>query len=567
MGVLWRGSVAQRLRLVTGLILFTFAAAHFLNHALGLVSLSAVETFDGWRIAITRSLPGTVILAAALLTHASLALYKLAGRRTLRLQRWEWLQIGLGLAIPVLLLPHIINTRVANLAFGIQTTYPYELVRIWADLMVDQTLLLLIVWTHGCIGLHYWLRLSPHYRIIAPALLALAVLLPAAAWMGVVVQGRALTAEMTDPARFAALKAATNWPNAATAGQLYWLRFGARLVVCLIAAGVLLFMALRILARQRALRIPVQYAAGPLVKATTGPTVLEVSRMYGIPHASVCGGRARCSTCRILVLSGESGLAPPNAAELATLRAIGAADNIRLACQARLTSAVTVLPIVRLQQASEAALLGGVGVDVAGVERDLAVLFVDIRGFTALTERKLAYDVVFILNQFFEATGKAIYGSGGWISNRAGDGVLALFAHPDGMADACRLALLAASEIDRAIIALNVRIADELTEPLRIAMGLHCGPHVLGRMGFQESMSISVVGPAVNVASRLEAVAKAADVQMAMSAAVARHALLDVEGLTAQTIPIRGSADLDVLYVTAARELGPRLARAPLLVR
>ena len=174
MGVLWRGSVAQRLRLVTGLILFTFAAMHFLNHALGLVSLEAMESFDAWRTAVTRSLAGTVILAAALLTHATLALVKLAGRRTLRLHRWEWAQIALGLTIPILLLPHIVNTRVANLAFGIQTTYPYELVRIWADLMVDQTLLLLVVWTHGCIGLNYWLRLSSSYRLVAPLLFALA---------------------------------------------------------------------------------------------------------------------------------------------------------------------------------------------------------------------------------------------------------------------------------------------------------------------------------------------------------------------------------------------------------
>ena len=119
---LLRGSLAQRLRLASGLLLFAFAATHFLNHALGLVSLDAMIAFDISRTALTRSTLGTVLLAAALLLHAGSALAKLAGRRTLRLPAWEWLQLGLGLAIPLLLLPHIVNTRVASLALGVDTT-------------------------------------------------------------------------------------------------------------------------------------------------------------------------------------------------------------------------------------------------------------------------------------------------------------------------------------------------------------------------------------------------------------------------------------------------------------
>jgi len=353
------------------------------------------------------------------------------------------------------------------------------------------------------------------------------------------------------------LKAATKWPDAATATHLYDLRFNARVAFGILAATVLLVLLVRVAAQRWGRRIPVQYAAGPLVKARQGPTLLEVSRMYGIPHASVCGGRARCSTCRILVLSGESGMAPPGEAERATLRAIGAAANVRLACQARLTFPLTVLPLVRLQHGMEASVLGGR--DVAGVERDLAVLFVDIRGFTALTERKLPYDVVFILNQFFDVVGKAVYGAGGWIGNHAGDGVLALFGHTDGLPAACRLALIAVAEIDKAMADFNTRLAEELAEPLRLAMGLHCGPHVLGRMGFREAASMSVVGPAVNVASRLETQAKASNVQLAMSLAVARHAGLDIRGLPLSTVPIRGSADLEVLFLVAARTIVARL--------
>jgi adenylate cyclase len=554
---LLRGSLRQNARLVSGLILFAFALTHFLNHALGLISLGAMETFDGWRVALTRSLAGTVILAAALLVHVALALGKLARRRTLRIQPWEAAQLALGLAIPFFLLPHVVNTRVSSLALGINTVYPYELIRIWRDLMPDQTILLILVWVHGCIGLHYWLRLTTTYRALAPLLLSLAVLLPAAALMGVVVQGRAVTAEMADPARFAALKAATHWPDAATAATLYSWRLASRVGFGILAGAVLAWVVGRIALRRWGPRVAVQYAGGPLVKAARGPTLLEVSRMHGIPHASVCGGRARCSTCRVLVLCGEAGLGPPTEAERRTLAAIGAGRNIRLACQARLKTPVTFLPLVRLEHGGDIAAVGTR--DTAGVERDLAVLFVDIRGFTALTERKLPYDVVFILNQFFDAVGSAVYGAGGWIGNHAGDGVLALFAHADGLGGACRAAVLAAADIDRAVAGLNERLGAELPEPLRIAMGLHCGPHVMGRMGVKAAAQVSVIGPAVNAASRLESHAKAANVQLVMSQATARHAGLATADLPTSVIAIRGSSQLGVIFVASARLLVPRL--------
>ncbi|MBV9740636.1 MAG: adenylate/guanylate cyclase domain-containing protein, partial [Hyphomicrobiales bacterium] len=163
MSVLWRGSAVQRLRLASGLVLFAFVLTHFLNHAVGLISLDAMIAFDHWRIAITRSVLGTSVLLAALLTHLTLAIIRIAGMRSWRLPRWQWAQIAFGLAIPFLLFPHIMGTRITALMFGIDTSYPYELARIWPATMLDQTVLLLIVWVHGCIGLHFWLRLAPGY--------------------------------------------------------------------------------------------------------------------------------------------------------------------------------------------------------------------------------------------------------------------------------------------------------------------------------------------------------------------------------------------------------------------
>ncbi len=558
MHVLWRGPVAQRVRLVTGLILFTFAATHFLNHALGLVSLDAMVAFDHWRTAVTRSLLGTLVLGLALVIHAGAALGKIAARRTFRLPPWEWLQLLLGLAIPLLLLPHIVNTRITNIAFGVDTSYPYELRKIWTDTMLDQTALLLLVWTHGCLGMHYWLRLTRGYRALAPYLLVAAVLLPFSAVLGVVTQGREIAALTADPARFAALKAATHWPDAATTATVVHWRGDAQRGFYAIALMAILFGAARVLQQRRAMRIPVQYVSGPRVKAAEGPTLLEISRMNGIPHMSVCGGRGRCTTCRVLVFDDGTALAPASDTELRTLHAVGAPSNVRLACQATVRASAVILPLVRAGSGVDAAAFTQGG-DAGGVERELAVLFVDIRGFTALTEQRLAYDVVYLLNNFFHAIGQAVYGNGGWVNDRAGDGVLAVFGSGSGLAEACRSALLACVEVDRLIASLNLRMADELSGPLRVAMGLHCGSHVLGRIGVGETMSLSVVGPAVNVASRLEYVAKEADVQLAVSVEAARHGGLDIAGLSSRSTPIRGSQQpVDVLLVPSARELLPR---------
>ena len=563
MHVLWRGPSAQRVRLGTGLVLFTFAATHFLNHALGLISLDAMIEFDRWRTAVTRSTVGGIVLALALLVHAGAALAKISQRRTFRLPPWEWLQLGLGLAIPMLLLPHIVNTRISSLVFGVDTSYAYELRKIWPDLMVDQTLLLLLVWAHGCLGMHYWLRLARGYRATAPYLLVAATLLPVAALLGIVTQGRDMAIATTDPVRFAALKAATHWPDAAATATIVHWRAEAKIGFYVIALAAVLLGISRTWLLRRAMRIPVKYIAGPVVLAAEGLTLLEVSRMNRIPHTSICGGRGRCSTCRVMVIGGEAGLAPASEAELQTLRSVGAPANVRLACQAHVRASSTVMPLVRPWTGKDDPGFEP-NDESSGVERDLAVLFVDIRGFTALTEQKLPFDVVYLLNNFFHAIGQAVYGNGGWVNDRAGDGVLAVFGDPMGLNVACRSALLACAEVDRLIASLNTRMEGELAQPLRVAMGLHCGPHVHGRIGIGDAMTMSVVGPAVNVASRLEFVAKHANVQLAVSLEVASKAGLDTRGLSMQATEIRGSTQpVNVFLVESAKDLLSRFGVHP----
>jgi adenylate cyclase len=348
MHIYFRGSSLQRLRLASGLALMAFAATHFANHAVGLVSLEAMHRVQELRTAITRSWPVSILLLLALSTHIALGLYKLSRRETWRMPVWEALQIGIGLTIPFLLFPHIVNTRVAHAVFGANDIYLYELVRLWPDSAILQSTLLVLVWVHGCIGIHYWLRLSDSYSRFAPFLLIAALLLPVMALSGFVVAGMRATDIMSDPAAFAALKARTNWPNAQDAATMATLRDIVRWGFGLVAASAIGMAFLRY-RRDAAKRGParISYLDGPTVELTPGMTLLEISRSAGVPHASLCGGRGRCSTCRVRVEKGLDSLPAPDAVEAATLSAIDAPSNVRLACQIHPTAPLTVAIISR----------------------------------------------------------------------------------------------------------------------------------------------------------------------------------------------------------------------------
>ena len=555
MSVLWRGSGVQRLRLASGLVLFTFVLAHFLNHAMGLVSLDAMIAVDHWRTAITRSVVGTVVLVSALLVHLGLAVARVAGLRSWRMPPWQLTQIAFGFAIPFLLFPHIVGTRIIAAVFGIDTSYPYELARIWPATMPEQTVLLLVVWVHGCIGLHFWLRLAPGYERFRHVLGSAAVLIPFAALAGVMMQARVLTGDITGPARLEELRREMRGPPLPMLDQISLWRDEARLGFYGPVAGLLLLTGGALWWRRRAGGVSVTYLEGPSVRAPAGATLLEISRSFGVPHVSVCGGRARCSTCRVRVIEHSTPLPVLGEAEARTLRAIGATPDIRLACQWRPTGEVMVLRLV--QPLAGASLTQERDADDQGVDTEAAVLFVDIRAFTALSEHKFAYDVVHILNRFFAAANLAVQEAGGRIDKFIGDGLMALFVDPRGIDFSCRAAIAAASAIGRELATVNRDLSSELEEPLRVAMGLHAGRLVLGRIGAGRAAARTVIGPAVNVASRLETVAKARGAELALSRATADWAALDVSPYKVEKEEMRGLAQaIDIVLIDRLSALG-----------
>jgi adenylate cyclase len=271
-----------------------------------------------------------------------------------------------------------------------------------------------------------------------------------------------------------------------------------------------------------------------------GFSVLEASRSAGIPHISVCGGRGRCSTCRVRVLDGHQRQPLPTPQERGTLARIKAGPHVRLACQFRPTHDVSVVPILSTGRNGITSLVRGGRAQ--GQEQEIAVLFCDLRGFTSLAERRLPFDTVFILNRYFEAVGESVESAGGYIDKFIGDGVLALFGLKTTPQQAAREALDAAFRIKAALVHLNEEYESEFEHPLKIAMGLHAGPAIVGQMGYGQATSLTAVGDTINAASRLEGLAKELDVELVISEDLATRAGLDLSDRDRQIVQIRGRA-------------------------
>lgn len=545
----------RRARLGSGLVMFAFAFLHFSNHALGLISVSAAEDGRRFFTALWRNPVGSLVLYGAIFTHIALVLRSIYIRRSLVMPKGEAAQIILGLAIPILLIDHVIGTRVVHALYGYRDNYETIMRTLWITAPgngLRQVVALVAVWFHGCIGLHYWLRYRNWYNDIAASLLVVAILVPVLAILGFIEMGRTIAEPayegIADIGRYEANLNSRYMKDPQAIAEVRMIRTG---LYGSFAGALFLVVAARTRRRwkERVDQITVHYQGGEVVRVPRGFTVLEASRLGGIPHYSVCGGKGQCSTCRVQVLSDLDALPSPDRMEQSTLKRINAAPDVRLACQLRPTQDVTVVPL--LLRAAEAALPANTQETTPGREREIAVLFCDIRDFTALTEDRLPFDIVFLLNRYFALVGNAVEKAGGRIDKFIGDGAMALFGIGTTPEEACRQALSAAASIARDIEKLSEELSDELSMPLRIAIGIHTGPAVVGTLGFGRVRSTTAIGDMVNVASRLEAAAKEFEVALVVSEPVAMLAGADMGGIESREISVRGRALPLKVYVIA----------------
>ena len=555
----------RQIRLATGLVLYVYVTLHFANHALGNISIGAMESGLAIQKLIWHSLPGAVILCVSLLTHMSLGFWALYERRRFRWTQLEATQLVLGLSIPFLLTNHVIGTRVALSQFGIEKGYAQELVGFWVNsplLGVLQAVLLLIVWVHGCLGVHFWLRLKPFYPRVKGLLLSIAVLLPALALLGYYQGGQRTLVALQDPA----------W-RARTLSPEYIGAPAQNAVLVDERTRTLAFLAVALVATlsARAFRQWREHRVGSIrltypdrtIRVARGFSVLEASLINNIPHAHVCGGRGRCSTCRIRVLGDMTDLPAPSAAEQAVLERVRAAPEVRLACQLRPTRDITLAPMLSPYATTvDAYRTGAVS---SGVERYVVIMFVDMRGSSRLAERRLPFDTVFIINQFLNAVSHAVLDAGGEPNQVLGDGLLALFGMGDPPDVACRQAIAASAAIADRVESLNKALAHALVEPIRFGIGIHAGVTVAGAIGYERHAQFTVIGDSVNVAARLETLTKTLGCEVLMSEEVYERAGFGRDDLPAHDVETRGrEASVKARSVARAKDLARLLpAEAP----
>jgi adenylate cyclase len=547
------------LRLGSGLVLLAFVVCHLTAHALLLISFDVADTalailMYGWRTDL-----GTALLLAALLVHFANALWAIYSRRSLRLPPWQWVQIGFGLCIPLLLIIHVFGTRVAELALDIHDTYRSVLLAQWVAepwLVPVQTLAVLMVWTHACVGIHFWLQTKRGYAAWRPLLFGVALLVPALSLAGFVAGGNAVRRAAENPA-FVHRTIQDARITAQKRDDVWFLQKSAFVVYLALVA--LPFAARSVRGwHNRRRRLPLlSHPSGRVIPIPAGASVLETLRDHRIPHAALCGGRARCTTCRVMVNQGLEGLPAPEGMEAQALARIAATPGMRLACQIKPTADISIMPLLAAEaDAADGRLRGG----FEGSERLITVVFVDIRGSTRLGETRLPYDVLFILNRFFQEMTKAIAATDGHYSQFTGDGLMAIYglyaADPQsGPADAVRGARAMLAQLDQ----LNHQLRGDLTEPLKIGVGIHYGEAIVGAMGPPRSQIITAIGDTVNTCARLESLTKEYGCLVVISRRAAELAGLAARDLELQEATVKGRLEPVEFYaLKTAADLSAR---------
>jgi len=552
-----RGISLRQVRLASGVVLFAYLVSHFLNHALGNISLEALSAGVSWHLAFWQFLPVTILFYTACVVHTALGIWALYERRQFRWKAIEPLQLVLGLSVPMLIIGHVIGIRLGQTMFGHERLYPQVLFLywIWAPYRVWMMLTVMtIAWVHGCIGLYFWLRMRAFYKRAAPFLLATAVLIPALSMLGFYQSGR-MVIEADSIEWRAETQSESQIGTRAEARTLerisdYFLYGYFGLIgIALLARGA------RAVNERRRGMINLSYGNGRTVRVPKGLSVLEASLRNNVPHASVCGGRARCSTCRIRIIGDHHELPEPSQREAFVLGRVGTPDpSIRLACQLRPTCDISFfqlfLPQTTTADGHES------NPTRIGQERYLVNMFVDMRGSTKMAEKRLPFDTVFIVNRFLGAVSQAVLECGGMPNQFVGDGMLALFGLSTTRQQACRQALRAAAMIATNVDELNRFLEHDLREPIRFGIGINGGEVIVGDIGYRDHMVFTALGDAVNVAARLQDMTKVLSCEAVVSDEVRANANVSADALPQHDVEIRGRNEpMIVRTVADARTL------------
>lgn len=200
---------------------------------------------------------------------------------------------------------------------------------------------------------------------------------------------------------------------------------------------------------------------------------------------------------------------------------------------------------------------GDFSVKLGGEAKDIAVLFVDIRGFTALSEKLPPEKVVEMLNEYLEHTTETIFANGGTLDKFIGDATMAVFNAPFDLPDYEMCAVKTALEIVHGAEKINAKIREKIGHEVSFGVGVNCGRAVVGNIGCETRMDYTAIGDTVNTASRLEGKAQGGQVVISEELWMRLKDRLSTEPLG--EMALKGKAEpLKVYAVTGISESGAR---------
>jgi adenylate cyclase len=253
----------------------------------------------------------------------------------------------------------------------------------------------------------------------------------------------------------------------------------------------------------------VNFLGEKMVPISEDETILHASLKAGIPHYHACGGNAKCSTCRVLILEGMEKLTPVNEKEHALRQRILLPQNVRLACQTRVTGEPVLLKRI-IRDKTDIHLyvhkIDGEDRQQIGIEKELALMFLDIREFTPFMEKSMPFDVIHIINRLYLLFEKVIKRFKGAIIETAGDGLYAAFGFDTSVIDAATNAYRAATNIFKELQNFNKDYLEPyFSHSVNVGIGLHAGKVIMGSIEVNKRDQLKIMGLPVNIAARLQA--------------------------------------------------------------
>ena len=551
--------IVRRSRAISGCILFFYVFTHLLNHSLGLISLDTMEQGRAIFLRFWRHDVLFYVLYGALSIHFLLGVYALARRRSFRMSRREWIRNSCAILIPFFLASHLSVTLWGSRFLGLNDSYAFMIISTYIfDPFgyIILGLMLMLVWTHGSIGIIGLIEFREFYSKLRGLFQGLILGLPLIAYGGYIRASIELSeASQSNPITILELISNSNFT--AEIGEKIvslsdLLQF---LVYPILLSLFVAFYFIRNLLEKRFNSIQVQYTDGTNINVSRGSSLLEASHKAGRYHESVCGGRGRCTTCRVRVTSSLGELPKPNKIEQSVINRLNFDQSLRLACQLRPETDIEINPLIKLVNHDKQNLRFSNQENLSGIEKETVIMFCDLRGFTRLSDGKMPFDVVFILNKYFKLVTDAVEENKGRIDKFIGDGVMAIFDKDTTISKNCKNALKGAAMITTYLNELNDELSTDDIEPLRLGIGIHSGNAIIGKMGYGEASTDTAIGDTVNVASRLEQLTKDYSCQLMFSSTVAENAELDKTKLNSVKTKIRGKKDyLEAFYCGSADE-------------